>query len=232
MTKTVSGISLSKVSRAFLGTDRIPEKVIFAPISGIYNEIRGRHNVKERCECWWDNFTYETTDKQEVMVVGTHQGNTIVDSILTTNGSCNYLLFLGFCGGLHPNMKIGDITIATQSYFENEDKLYEPKLDPFEVSPMFPESILGTNLTVESVIRETAALKSKKPGYLREGTVSIDQETAYLFRESESKTASVMVATDLPLTKTLFEPSGDEQKQIRNGVKRIVDGTLKFMDTI
>jgi purine-nucleoside phosphorylase len=232
MNKTICDIPTCKVSRAFLGTEKIPDKVIFTPISGIYNEIKGRYNAKERHECWWDNFTYETKNKQEVIVVETHQGNTIVDPILTMNENCNHLMFLGFCGGLQPDMKIGDVTIATQSYFENQYVIYKPKTDFSKVISMFPNSISGTNLTVESVLRETKALKSKKPGYLKEGTVSIDQETAYLYKESTSAVASVMVVTDLPLTRTVFELSDEENKQIRNGVKKLTDGIIDLTELI
>jgi len=232
MNKTICDIPACKVSRAFLGTENIPDKIIFTPISRIYNEIKERYDAKERHECWWDNFSYETRNKQEVMVVETHQGNTIVDPILTMNDNCNYLIFLGYCGGLHPNMKIGDITIATASYFENQDVIYRSKTDFSKVISRFPNSFPGTNLTVESVLREAKALKSKIPGYLKQGTVSVDQETAYLYKESTSPVASVMVVTDLPLTRTLFDLSDEENKQVRDGAKKLANGIMDLTEII
>jgi purine-nucleoside phosphorylase len=232
MTKTIGDIPAHKVLKGFLGTDTIPKKIVLTPIGYIYDEIKGRYDAKEIRGGWWDNFTYKANNKQEVIVVLTHQGNTIVDPTLIANYRCDYLLFLGFCGGLHPDMKIGDITIATQSYFENGDIIYKPQFDIPEVRSVFPNSIQGTNLTVESVIRETKAIKSKKPGYLKEGTVSVDQETAYLYRDSEIPTSSVMVISDLPLTKTAFELSYFEKKQINRGVKKIADGILELMDLL
>jgi len=232
MAKRIASIPVHKVLKGFLGTDKIPRKAIFTPLSHIYDEIRGRYNAKERCGGWWNNFTYKTKDEQEVMVVKTHQGNTIVDPILCVNDNCDYLLFLGFCGGLHPDMKIGDIAIATQSYFENEDILYRPKSYLSEVEEMFTNSIPGTNLTVESVIRETIATKSKKTDYLKKDIVSVDQETAYLYRDSELPTASVMVVSDLPLTKTLFELSYADKKRIERGIKKLADGVLELVDLL
>jgi len=232
MTKTENNILLSKVSKTFLGTDKIPDKSILTPISRIYNEIGGRYEHKEENHGWWCDFTYKTKNKQEVMVVLTHQGNTIVDPVLIMNDNCRYVMFLGYCGGLHPDMEIGDITIATESYFENKDKYYKPKTDLSEVKSIFPDSFPGTNITVESVIREAIAINSKRPSYLKEGTVSADQETAYLYRESTSPIASVMIVSDLPSEKPLYEPhSSLDRKQFSNGVKKLVDGALEFIDS-
>jgi hypothetical protein len=233
MTKIIDNIPEYKVLNAFLETDKIPGKVVLTPISYIYEEFKRRLYVedKERLNGWWDNFTGKTKNKKEVMIVKTHQGNTIVDPILTFNDRCDYLLFLGFCGGLHPNMRIGDITIATQSYFENEDVFYKPKSNLSEVMSMFPYSISGTNLTVESVIREMLSIKSKL-GYFKEDTVSADQETAYLYRESKTPSASVMLVMDLPLSRSFFELNRLDKKHIKDGINKLSDGILELIDLL
>ncbi|UCH37975.1 MAG: hypothetical protein JSV76_02070 [Candidatus Bathyarchaeota archaeon] len=230
MAKTIAGMPVNKILKGFFGINTIPAKVIFTPIINIYDEMKGRVNFQERRDGWWNNFTYTTQDGQEVVVVETHQGNTIVDSILCVNDHCEYLVFCGLCGGFHPEMKIGDITIATKSYFENEDKYYIPKLSLPEVQSMFPTAISGTNLTVESMIRETIAVKSNRPGYLKEGTMSVDQETAYLYRDATIPASSIMVVSDLPLTKTWFDLGFFEKRQIQKGIKTLTDGVLKLMD--
>lgn len=41
-----------------------------------------------------------------------------------------------------------------------------------------------------------------------------------------------MVVTDLPLTRTVFELSDEENKQIRNGVKKLTDGIVDLAELI
>lgn len=232
MTEATGKISDYKMLNTFLGTTDIPDLVVLTPLGHIYEETMRRIYVKERRNCWWRNYTGKTENNKEIMVVKAPSGSAIVDSILSVSEMCNYLLFLGFCGGLHHLMELGDITIATRSYFENDENFYEPKFRLSAIKSVFPHSIPGTNLTVESVIKEDDAIKSGKPGYLKPNTVSVDMETAFLYRESMCPSVSVMVVSDLPKSKTLFDLETDEREEIRAGTSRLVEGILELANLL
>lgn len=231
MIETKDKISGYKMLKTFLGTTEIPGTVVLTPLSPIYEELRGRLYSKERTKCWWKNCTVKTEKDEEAMIVKTEMGSAVVDSVITLSNKCDYLLFLGFCGGLHPDMKLGDITVATCSYFEKDEEVYTPTSDLSEIKSAFSYSVPGMNLTVESVVREAELIKSK-PNYVKQDTVSVDMETAFLYKESRCPSASVMVISDLPKSKTVFDIDFDEMQLVKAGTSKLAGDVLKLIDLL
>jgi len=214
-----------RIIKTFYGTQRIPYLVCMVPIMHLYEKLISKFGFPEERKGWYKNFHSLTPQGREMMIIKTNPGNTVVDPILTMNEGHHLLFHFGYCGGLHPDMKIGDVTIANSSRFENDERVYTPRVGLSELE--IPGNIvIGGNVTVESILREDNVLRRVFE------VISVDQETAYLYRESSNPSLSLMIVSDLPFGKPFYQLDENDFYDVEQGVERTISLILQFADIL
>jgi len=216
-----------KIVKTFYGTQEIPYLVCMVPIIHLYEKLASRFGSPEERKGWYRNFYGLTPQGREMMIVKTNLGNTVVDPILTMNQGDHFLFHFGYCGGLHSEMRLGCVTIATDSRFEDGEVIYTPKSHPIlSQLPISEHVFLGRNVTVESILREDDVLRRSHD------VASVDQETGHLYRESSNPALSLMVVSDLPFWKPFYQLKKSDFSNVEKGVEYAISLIIKLADIL
>jgi len=216
-----------KIIQTFYGRTDIPYFVVFSPISNLCNSLTNTLYETESSRGWWKNVTGTTEEGRRVIVVKTPTGNSITDSVISLNHKKTFLIHFGYCGGISPSVRIGELVAADESYFLNQNISYKTKFRTEILKTVNPFVVIGRNVTVESILREKDSLEN-----VQTDTISVDQETTYVYRDSINPCISIMIASDLPLTRPFYEIGDEDRKKINERSKKASSLIISLIDEI
>jgi len=201
-----------KAFKVFFGKSKLPEGlVILTPISKIYKKIKTQYPLIEKSKGWWQRAKV-CIDSAPVTILKIPQGSCIKDCLKTFDyKKIKKVIFLGFCGSLSQNIKIGEIVTPKTAIFRNFEVVLRIQLEKkYRIE------------TVSSIILDQVYFKK-----LLENKINLlDMETYFLYDWGEKhnvKVISILIVTDQPISLPFFLCKRKELKIINKSISKIID---------
>ena len=211
-------LNKEKAFEVFFGTFELPEGIIIiTPISKIYKEIQSQHHFIEKSKGWWQR-TKTHINSTPVTILKIPQGYCIKDCLKTFDyKKIKKVIFLGFCGSLNQNIKIGEMVIPQTAIFKNLKAASRIRLRrKYRIK------------TVSSIILDPISLKK----LLRNKINLLDMETYFLYSWGERykvKVISILIVTDQPISLPFFLCKEKEVKLINNSISRLANRVGQYL---
>jgi purine-nucleoside phosphorylase len=173
---------MSTALETIYGVGDLPDRVLLTPMSVIYEEVAGRMNAKKEYHGFL-RCSFGKIEGKDILLAKCHPGSASIDSIKVLSGDDRKMVFSGYCGGLAGNLRIGDIVLAVESYFDGNPSKYEHSIDGMDSSKKV------RNITKPSMLWE---------GPLQMQYDTVDMETAYVYKLFGGASASLMLVSDTP----------------------------------
>lgn len=186
-----------KIFNIFFGSLELPiGKVIITPINKIYQEIKNLYPLIEETKGWWYRSKIRIHFNQ-ITLLKIPLGPHIQDFFKSLNpNQIEKIIFLGFCGSLRKDLKIGDAVILSEENYKI--------------------------ITVSQMILDQDILKIIR----KNGIDLLDMETSYLRRWAELKHVpiiTILIVTDLPESLPFFRCGKKELQKIDSSIIKIIN---------
>jgi hypothetical protein len=190
------------IVESFFGMEKIPDIVITTTSTRFFNEFTRKMSKKSFY------LTKKISDK--VVIIRIPEGISSLPIFKLLGKLNRTVIHLGFCLGVHPSLKPGNIAVVKS--VKNKNKSLETKFDPCDLKRM------GKSVTCMSVPHIFYAYENREKVISKHIDI-IDMETAFVYRYIKNS-ISINIVTDTLYT-PFFYLSSKEKTLINTRIKLV-----------
>ncbi len=182
---------INKIQRLWFGVVEIEMPLIVLPVQGMHQELLKTYKPKQELGGWYNPsiISLNATDYLVMQIPMGRASNDLVKVIKSPNP----VYMLGYCGGLNPNLQIGDIVQDTDNHI-NISGFKEVRIQ-----------------TVDGLL----------DGRYSENCDAVDMENE-LFKKQIENYSGYFVVSDLPYTKPFFEVTQLDKERIKKSQTKLI----------